>query len=894
MKILQGPQCGLLKERPLRALITLVWAILFIQTSSLHSQAPPLITEFGYQSGNPFLSLAVADFNGDGIPDVAVASFLGSAPGTGIMVYLGNGDGTFKPPISYLLDADFAGNAFLAGDFNGDGKPDLCVADTVGNLWVLLGNGDGTFQTPVSTSLGGGKLYVATMAAADFNGDGKLDVAITALSQEPDSLGEVLVLLGNGDGTFAAPTTAISGPFSPQKIVAADFAQNGNADIAFLGDAGLTVVGGDGAGGFGAPTTYQIQSEPAAQSLVEPFTLVLADVNGDGIPDLVTGLSDMYLVEAFLGNGDGTFKAGIVTTLGSGLCCSYLSSMAAADFNGDGNIDLFWGSAGNSPSVLLLGNGDGTFQAPNPLVMDWGTYDLQAWVAAAVDLNGDHRPDVVFATPNEGGWLVSVLNTQGTVGVSILPQKYDFGQQTVGAPAASTTVTIGNPGTTAMSFSNLQVDDTTDFSTTTTCGSSVAPAAICAITVTFNPQSTGEKTASVSFATNDSLVATATISVMGDAIAPVASTSPSLVQFSYQKVGTTSSSQTVQITNSGIGPLILAISVQGDFAQTNNCPATLAQGANCAATIAFAPEVPGSEVGRLVINSNANPAQSAVALTGVGYIIGPVFSLSPATVDFGSQYVGTSSAPAVVTVANTGDAPFNISSVTASAGFVPLSTCGSNVQPSFSCAIGIFFDPSTTGSQSGELTIVDNLPASQQLVALSGNGTQISVDAAAGSSTAQVVNSGQSATFGLNIAPVSGYTGTVNFVCTGLPQEYTCKLSQGSATLNGSAPATVEVSVAPTTTSAATKRETTLYSGSGGMLLACPVLIIFAGAGLLPRWRRRLLSIGVVAIFAAVAGSCGGTSTPHQTSSQTYVFLLQSQPASSITIDTPLTLTVNQ
>jgi hypothetical protein len=454
-------------------------------------------------------------------------------------------------------------------------------------------------------------------------------------------------------------------------------------------------------------------------------------------------------------------------------------------------------------------------------------------------------------------------------------------------------VTIGNPGASAMAFSNLQVSDAADFSATTTCGSSVASTGSCSITVTFNPQSTGEKTASVTFASNDPLVAAAAISVKGDAIAPAASTSPSLVQFSYQKVGTTSSPQTAQITNTGIGPLTLDIAIQGDFAQTNNCPATLAQGANCTATITYSPEVPGSEVGRLVITSNAVPAQSAIALTGIGYIIGPVFSLSPNSVDFGSQYVGTSSAPAVVTVANTGDAPFNISSVTATAGFVPLSTCGSTVQPSFSCAIGIFFDPASAGSQTGLLTIVDNLPTSPQLIGLSGNGTLITVGASTGSSTAQSVSGGQTATYALTIAPVSGYTGTVSLACNGLTPGYTCSLSQNTAVLNG-APASVTVSVAPSTAAAAGRRETPAFRGAGGVVLACPIALIFLGAGICPRWRRRLLSIGVLAVAFVFVNSCGGNSAVAPTSSQTYVYFLQSQPASGITIDTPLTLTVTQ
>jgi hypothetical protein len=895
-KLVEGKSQGsFAKSNRLVFLFAVAGALLLFSADRLLGQAQPLITELGFQDiPNYPTGLAVADFNGDGIPDVAVVNEFTSPMSPGISVYLGNGDGTFKPPIHLFPDADLSSATIVAADLNSDGKPDLCVGDQSGNLWVLLGNGDGTFQAPVSSSMGPGSPTAVYMAAGDFNGDGKPDIAATVALQGDPEDGAVLVLLGNGDGTFAAPTTPIPTLSIPQQIAAGKFKQNGNDDIALVASEGLIVLIGDGAGGFGVPIVYAVAPDPKASGLVVPRTLIVADINGDGFPDLVTEGSDLDPIEVFLGNGDGSFSSPLITSLGSGLCCAVPGSMAAADFNGDGKIDLFLGSAGSSPNMLLLGNGDGTFQSPIQVQTGFGTFsNPQAWGTAAVDLNGDNRPDIVFADPNDVGWLVSLLNTAGSVGAAILPASYDFGFQTVGTAAVNTTVTVGNPGASAMTFSNLLVSDAADFSATTTCGSSVASTGSCSITVTFNPQSTGEKTASVTFTSNDPLAAAAAISVTGDAIAPVASTSPSVVQFSYQKVGTTSSPQTAQITNTGIGPLTLGLAIQGDFTQTNNCPATLAQGARCTATITYSPEVPGSEVGRLVITSNALPAQSAIALTGIGYIIGPVFSLSPSSVDFGSQYVGTSSAPAVVTVANTGDAPFNISSVTATAGFVPLSTCGSTVQPSFSCAIGIFFDPASAGSQTGLLTIVDNLPTSQQLIGLSGNGTLITVGASSGSSTAQSVSAGQTATYALTIAPVSGYTGTVSLACNGLTPGYTCSLSQNTVALSGS-PTSVTVSVTPSATAASGRGGAPAFGGAGGMVLACPIALIFLGAGIYPRWRRRLLSLGVMAVASVLVNSCGGISAATSTSSQTYVYFLQSQPASSITIETPLTLTVTQ
>lgn len=882
--------------RRLRLLASIARGFAIVAATALPvlGQAPPLITELAYQTQGSPEALVVADFNGDGIPDVAVTSKWNSTTAPALSIYLGKGDGTFGAPTGYLTGVNLS-QQIVSADFNGDGKADLCVADQSGNLWVLLGNGDGTFQAPVATLLGANTQFIS-MAIGDFNGDGVPDIAVSEVSKTSANSGSVEIFRGNGDGTFFDSAAAISGLTGIGQVLSGNFSQHGVRDLAVESSGALTVLNGNGAGGFATPITYVIDNTLPGIEL--QFPLLVADVNGDGHPDIVVNTfypesgGDMGAIEVLLGTGAGTFTNGPTTNLGPTNCCAVTGAMAVADFNGDGKADLFLGNPNSGSPMLLFGNGDGSFQAPNNLFVNFsGTYGLEAQAVATADLNGDHKPDVVFAGPSN--WLVSVLNTPGSVGFAIVPVSFDFGQQVVGAGTSSATFTIGNTTGNVYSFPSLVVSDPADFSTTSTCGSSLASDATCTITVTYNPQSTGQKKATISFEDNPPFPSASELTVTGSAIAPVVSTSASLLQFSYQKVGTTSAAQNVQITNSGVGPLTFTLSAQGDFAQTSNCPASLAQGASCTAAVTYTPEVPGAEQGRLVINSNAVPAQSAVALIGTGYIIGPVISVSPASIDFGSQYVGTSSAPSVVTVANNGDAPFNIASIAAGSSFVPLSTCGSSVQPSFSCAIGVFFDPATTGSQSSVLTITDNLASSPQQVALSGNGTQISVAPASGSSTAQTVTAGTTATFALTVSAVSGYTGTVNLLCTSLPAGDTFTLSQNTAVLNGTGPAAVTVSVATAAATANAARKAKLDLGPGGALLAFPVVLVFFGAGLSKRWRRNLFSVGVLMVVCAFAGSCGGASAT-ATSSQTYVFFLQSQPAPGVTIETPLTLTVTQ
>lgn len=876
---------------------TLTW----IHPSALGQGAPLLtnITSPLINSQGPPRALATGDFNGDGIPDAAMVTAVGSAQSYNLLIYLGNGDGTFQFPATYTLGNTYVGSMY-SGDLNGDGKVDLVMTSwngATGAILVMLGNGDGTLQSPISTALGTGEIP-NYMVVGDFNSDGKLDL-VAAISPPTAT---IEYLQGNGDGTFAAPAAIAAGTFANQSVAVADFNGDGHLDLAFVNSTVLSpqistisVALGDGKGGFSVqPESYQFD---------HAFDFVkIGDFNGDGIPDLLE--LDGPELTVLTGNGDGTFNQESPQVTGLG------GFVAIADFNQDGNLDLFVsGSSFNFGDNLLLGNGDGTFQAPSALDDAFGiaANGYSSSLALAMDLNNDGRPDVLSAINtniDDNGTAVpgitqlgAHLNTPGTNGVTLSPAAYDFGNQAAGLASNSTTIILGNSGTTVTQFTNPQLDNTTDFSFTSTCGTTLAVADSCTVTVAFAPQATGVKSARLTFTTDDPLAGAHVIQLRGTGIAPALSASPAALAFSYQKVGTTSTAQTFQVTNSGYGPLLFtSIAAQGDFQETNNCPASLAAGASCTVSVVYAPLVTGSEVGRVTFTTNAVVAQSAVPLSGIGYVTGPIVAVAPASLNFGSQYVGTSSAPGVVTVQNNGDAPFTISSVAATSGFVPLSTCGNQVQPSFSCAIGVFFDPAATGDQTGTLTIVDNLASSPQSVPLSGTGTAITVGPSSGASTSLIVTSGQTAAYNMSLSPVSGYQGTVSLSCTGLPAQFTCSLESSSVTLNGSDSASVKVSVSSTT---AMVSDPIFRQGSPGsplLFAGCFAGLSFLGAGFRRGDRRRLLMLALIAFAAVCVISCGGGTgtTSSKPTAQTYVFLLQSQPASGVTIDTPLTLTVQQ
>jgi hypothetical protein len=334
-------------------------------------------------------SVVVGDLNNDGKPDVAVGA------SAGIYILLGNGDGTFQTPLQFSLpqqpssvDFNFASRHLVVADFNGDGKLDLAEGNSA---VVLLGNGDGTFQAPVSYGVPG------PLAVGDLNGDGRPDLAIKRVG------GGVSILLSNGDGTFRAETKVPSGLGRGGGIVIADFNGDGMLDLAVGDPDGFTILLGKGDGTFASPACGGTCSGAGGRPLAA------GDLNGDGKVDLVSSFGlDRVRAEAFLGNGDGTFRTGqAFLHLGEDPTPAVI-----ADLNGDGKRDLVFGYGGftldgDYQSVtILLGNGDGTFGA----AMWVGVGERPSSIAVG-DFNGDSKPDLVVA--NENANSISVLINHG-------------------------------------------------------------------------------------------------------------------------------------------------------------------------------------------------------------------------------------------------------------------------------------------------------------------------------------------------------------------------------------------------------------------------------------------------------------------------------------------------
>jgi hypothetical protein len=212
----------------------------------------------------------------------------------------------------------------------------------------------------------------------------------------------------------------------------------------------------------------------------------------------------------------------------------------------------------------------------------------------------------------------------------------------------------------------------------------------------------------------------------GSVATPTVTLSSSNLAFGNQQINTTSTAQTVTLTNTGTAALNLtSIAASTKYAQTNTCGSSVAAGANCTISVTFTPTATGSRPGTITITDNATGSPQTVNLTGTG--VAPSASFLPTSLAFGNQNVNTTSAAQTVTLTNGGTATLNVTSIAASTKYAQTNTCGSSVAAGANCTISVTFTPTATGSQPGTITITDNATGSPQTVALTGTGVASSV-----------------------------------------------------------------------------------------------------------------------------------------------------------------------
>lgn len=369
----------------------------------LNDGAGGYVEPVNYPVGAFELSLvvvAIGDVNDDGHPDIAAAGY----SATEILIYLGDGTGTFAEPTSHSAGNGQFPTAIELVDIDGDDMLDIVTSNgDSNNVSVLAGQGDGSFAAANNFATGA---FPRALAVADANGDGHLDIA-TGNFQDRN----VAVLAGDGAGQFAAPVTVGIGPDAePMSLALADVTGDGHVDIVTANGrldsspfpppelvGTVSVIAGDGAGGFAAAEQHSAGAgEGRAQSIA------IGDITGDGIIDIVVSRPIANRVSILAGTGDGDFAGAIVRPTGVGP-----QPLLLADANGDGTLDVVVANAVGASVSILPGDGEGGIGFDGNF--DVGVYPHSV---VAADFDGDGQPDIATADAQSGS--VSVLNNAGS------------------------------------------------------------------------------------------------------------------------------------------------------------------------------------------------------------------------------------------------------------------------------------------------------------------------------------------------------------------------------------------------------------------------------------------------------------------------------------------------
>ena len=319
--------------------------------------------------------------------------------------------------------------------------------------------------------------------------------------------------------------------------------------------------------------------------------------------------------------------------------------------------------------------------------------------------------------------------------VSLSATSLYFGYFNVGTTGGPENLSVANTGNAPLTITSIILagGNASDFSQSNNCGSSLAAGATCMVQVIFKPSAPGTRTTTLNITDNAAGSPQAVIfSGTATGTPPVVSLSATSLTFATQALGASSAAQAVTLNDTGTSALTLtslALSGAnpGDFIQTNNCGSSVAAGANCTISVTFKPTAIGTRTATLSMADSAVGSPQTVSLSGTGATTAPAASLSPTSLAFGNQSIGTTSAPHTVTLSNSGNAAMTLTSLALTGAnasdFVQNNNCGASLAVGANCSVAVLFKPSAAGSRGATLSIADNANGSPQAVSLSGTGT---------------------------------------------------------------------------------------------------------------------------------------------------------------------------
>ena len=462
------------------------------------------------------------------------------------------------------------------------------------------------------------------------------------------------------------------------------------------------------------------QRWPTGRVGIGASSVAVADVNGDGKPDLLVA-NAIACSECTNGSVGVLINTSLIPTKTALTSSQNPSSLGQAVTFTATVTPLAWGGTPTGTVSFY----DGTTNIGNSNLNSSGVATLTTSTLAVGthSMTATYNGDSNFV-PSTSPVLYQVV--QGAV-ASLSPSSLNFGNQTVGITSSPQNVTLQNTGNINLTITSIQITGTNsgDFGEKNNCPSSLPPNHSCQISVTFKPKTTGTRNAAASI-TDNAPNSPQSVPLTGVGVLPAVTLYPTSLKFGDQGVGTTSSPQVTTLTNSGAGVLtITSIGITGanssDFAQTNNCPASVPSNGSCQISVTFSPTATGTRNAAVSVADNAPDSPQKVHLTGVG--TPPGITFSPTSLTFLTQLVFTTSPAQKVTLTNSGAGVLTIKHIGVTSPFLQTNNCPSSLGPGANCTINIKFHPKTKGVFHGSVSVTDNAPGSPQKVPLTGTGT---------------------------------------------------------------------------------------------------------------------------------------------------------------------------